>query len=133
MVSGGWQQGVFDNISNSKILSSKVPSSDSKVNIANYIVFKAKEGKVQQLAELLTGAAEIVKQTEPKTIYWFALQLNDDSFAIFDAFNGADGQQAHFAGKVAAALKNSSDDLVENGWDKGVVANIKQYKVITNI
>lgn len=93
----------------------------------------SQENQSSKLEIFLKDGGELVKQTEVNTKLWFALKGEDKAFAIFDAFNGADGQQAHFAGKVAAALKNSSDDLVENGWDKGVVANIKQYKVITNI
>ena len=96
-------------------------------------MFEAKEGKSQQLADLLSGAAELVNKTEPKTVFWFALQLNDHTFAIFDAFNDASGQEAHFAGKVAAALKDNSEALVKDGWEQGVVDNIKEYKVITNI
>ena len=133
LVLGGWQKGVVENITNSKVLSSKIPSAHSKVNIANYIVFQSKEGKSQQLADLLSGAAELVQATEPNTVFWFALQLDDHTFAIFDAFKDLSGQKEHFAGKVAAALKDNSDALVKNGWEQGVVANIKEFKVITNI
>jgi quinol monooxygenase YgiN len=133
LVKGGWEDGVVKHITNSRILSSKMPSTNTKVTVANYIVFKAKEGRTQQLADLLTGAAELVQKTEPKTTFWFALKLNDDTFAIFDAFEDASGQKAHFAGKVAGALKSNSKTLVKDGWEKGVVANIKEFKVIVNI
>jgi hypothetical protein len=37
IVKDGWQQGVINNIHNGKILSSKLPKNNAKMNVANYI------------------------------------------------------------------------------------------------
>ena len=133
LIESGWQEGVLNNLINSKVLSSATPNKHIQANIANYIVFNTKEGKSKQLATFLAGAAELVQKTEPKTLFWFALQLDDNTFAIFDAFADVSGQQAHFSGEVAKALKDNSEELIKNGWEKGIVANIKNFDVIANI
>ena len=133
MIRGGWDEGVLNHITNSKILSSKTPDYYSEARLVNYIVFKAKQGQSEALAELLTGAAARVEQTEPGTSFWFALQLTDDTFAIFDAFSDKAGQDAHFSGEVAGALKKNAEALIEGGWENGVLPNIKNFEVITNI
>lgn len=133
MVLEGWENGVLKNIVNSKVLASKLPARSVQVTLANYIEFTANDGKSEQLAALLSNAAEIVDKTEPQTAFWFALQLNDNTFAIFDAFSDESGQKAHFSGKVALSLKNNSKLLIKNGWEKGVLPHIKSLKVIANI
>ncbi|BCZ97590.1 TPA: hypothetical protein GDC93_06795 [Legionella pneumophila] len=133
LVLEGWENGVLKNIVNSKVLASKLPARAVPVTLANYIEFTANDGKSEQLAALLSNAAEIVDKTEPQTAYWFALQMNDNTFAIFDAFSDESGQKAHFSGKVALSLKNHSELLIKNGWEKGVLPHIKSLKVITNI
>lgn len=133
LILGGWENGVVSNVANSKILSSKLPQEPIAVHVANYIEFKAKQGKAQEVAALLTNAAEVVNKTEPQTAYWIALQLNENTFAIFDAFSDQEGQKAHFAGKVAMSLKEQAQDLIQDGWDNGVVAHVQNYKVLTNV
>lgn len=130
LVLGGWETGVLKNVANSKVLSSQLPKEPVTVRLANYIEFSAKQGKAEELAALLTKAAELVNKTEPKTIYWIALQLNDNRFAIFDAFPDEEGQKAHFSGKVALTLKEQAESLIQNGWEKGVLAQIQNFKVV---
>lgn len=81
---------------------------------------------------MLSQAAEIVDKTEPNTNAWYAIQLSKSKFAIFDAFKDANGQQAHFQGKVASLLKSKSNDLIKGGWDNGVVKNINSFRVISH-
>ncbi|KTD75203.1 putative quinol monooxygenase [Legionella waltersii] len=133
LVLGGWEKGVLKNIANSKILSSKLPKEPVTVGVANYIEFTAKQGKADELAALLSNAAELVNKTEPKTAYWIALQLNDNTFAIFDAFSDEEGQKAHFTGKVAMTLKDQAESLLQDGWEKGVLSHVQNFKVITNV
>ncbi len=130
LVQGGWQQGVVENIKNGRVLSAKLAKPHSNMAIANYISFKAKPGFENQIAQLLAGAAQLVDETEPKTTAWFAIQLSSSQFAIFDAFEDIKGQQAHFQGKVAAALHAKASTHIVGGWDNGVVANIKNLQVI---
>lgn len=131
-VKGGWDEGVVSHVENSKVLSyalnGKVPA---QARLATRIDITAQAGRAEELAALLTGAGGIIKATEPGTLLWYALRIGPDRFAIFDVFLNEDGRKAHFAGKVAAALKANADALVEGGWDKGVVANIHNTTVIS--
>jgi len=131
LVEKGWEEGVVANISNASVLSSKHP--EVKVTVATeatYILLNAQPGKELSLENLLTGAADVIKQTEPNTLLWTALKLSDNTFAIFDTFTDEAARHAHFNGKVAAALKDQAGDLVVGGWDEGVVKNIYNFSII---
>lgn len=131
LVAHGWDKGVVANISNFSILSYKEPDTDlENATSATYIVLKAQPGKEQELQQLLIGAASVVAQTEPKTLLWTSLKLDSNTFGIFDTFTDEGGREAHFAGKVAAALKAQADDLVVGGWDNGVLNNIHNFEII---
>ncbi|MCG8595015.1 MAG: hypothetical protein MI785_11730, partial [Kiloniellales bacterium] len=97
---------------------------------ASYIAMPAADGQTQAFAEFLAGAAPMVKETEPGTELWFALQA-EDTLAIFDIFVDEAARNAHFSGAVAGALKENADTLVEGGWDAGVVANINNSDVLS--
>ena len=75
---------------------------------ATYIPFTAKSEQDKNLANFLT-------QTEPNTLYWYALKKTDGSFGIFDFFPNAAGREEHFVGQVAAALNENADILVAQG------------------
>ena len=98
---------------------------------ATLVSLRAARGKAGALAELLVAGRDIVAQTEPGTLYWVALrsESDPDEFAIFDLFADQNGRVAHFEGKVAAALKSRADELVEGGWDEGVLARVVHYDV----
>ncbi|MFK7800292.1 MAG: putative quinol monooxygenase [Anaerolineae bacterium] len=130
LVAGGWDTGVIPNISNSDILGSKVTADPTASKVAIFIPLTAKAGMEVELANLLTAGADIVADTEPLTLYWFGLHFGENKFGIIDFFEGEDGVNAHFGGKVAAALKDAADDLVEGGWDAGVVARVQQLNVL---
>jgi len=131
LVAQGWDKGVVEKITNSRVLSYKEPSKDAfKAKEATYILLHAQAGKEQALEDLLTGAAVVIKQTEPKTLLWTSLKINENTYAIFDTFVDASGRDAHFGGKVAAALKAQADDLVVGGWENGVLKNIHNFEII---
>jgi quinol monooxygenase YgiN len=131
LVAEGWDKGVVANISNATVLSYKTPSKDAvNATQATYIVLNAQTGKEQALEQLLTGAATVIEQTEPKTLLWTSLKLDHNTFGIFDTFSDESGRQAHFAGKVAAALKAQADHFVVGGWEEGVLKNIHNFEVI---
>ena len=109
---------------------------------ASFIEMPAAPGQADAFAEFLADAAPLVKQSEPGTALWFALKAQDtphdksqdkpqDRLAIFDVFVDASARDAHFAGAVAAALKDNADNLVAGGWDRGVVANIRNADVLS--
>jgi len=131
-VQGGWERGVVGNVENSKVLSYTVrPERSAKAALAVRIAIKALPGKEETLANVLTGAAATIAATEPGTLLWYAIRIDHTRFAIFDVFADEAGKSAHFAGQVAAALKAGSPDLVQGGWDKGVVANVRNYTVLS--
>ncbi|ORU94195.1 MAG: hypothetical protein A6F70_07925 [Cycloclasticus sp. symbiont of Bathymodiolus heckerae] len=133
LVQGGWEGGVLKDVRNPKVLSSKVSNNASEMKIALYVPLKAKAGQAEALADFLKSAAAIVEETEPKTAYWFAVQISEDEFAIFDFFADQSGVDAHFAGKVAAAVKANADALIDGGWDDGVVANVQRFDVLVMV
>ncbi len=71
----------------------------------------AKPGKEQIVAEFLASALPLAV-AETETVTWFALRLSSAEFAIFDAFPGEAGRQAHLNGSIAAALMANAADLL---------------------
>ncbi|MCP4440947.1 MAG: hypothetical protein GY810_18655, partial [Aureispira sp.] len=131
---GGWENGVLQNVQNPKILAAKVAANlPEKIEKAMYIQFKAQEGKATELAQFLIAGAALVEETEPKTLYWYALQIDENTFGIFDFFPDQSGIDAHFGGAVAAAFSEKAAELVQDGWEKGVVQNVRQFDVLTVI
>jgi quinol monooxygenase YgiN len=106
---------------------------NAKALEATWITLTARPGKEEELAKLLTGAAALVKAHEPATLSWYAIRLDAKRFAIFDTFPDEAGRGAHFAGQAAAALQQASADLVEGGWDHGVVANVRNARILSTV
>lgn len=71
----------------------------------------AKPGKEDEVAAFLKSALPMA-QAEDGTVKWYALQLDDSTFGIFDTFADDDGRQAHLDGDIAAALMEHADDLL---------------------
>jgi len=130
LVEGGWNDGVVANINNSDVLSAKAPVDLYSATTASYIALEAAPGKADELAALLIAAGPIVTETEPKTLFWVALQIDENNFAIYDIFADNSGREAHFAGKVAGLLNAQASELVKGGWDEGVVANVSNYDIL---
>jgi len=130
LVEGGWEKGVVANINHSSVLSAKAPVDLYTATTATYIRLEAASGQGDALAELLTAAGPIVSETEPETLYWVALRMDESNFALFDIFADDSGREAHFAGQVANLLKEKSSLLVEGGWDEGVVANVTHSAIL---
>lgn len=130
LVNGGWEDGVVANINNSDVLSVKAPVDLYTATTATYIKLEAAAGKGPELAALLTAAGPIVADTEPKTLFWAALQIDESNFAIFDIFADNSGREAHFAGQVAGLLNAKASELVSGGWDDGVVANVRNFDIL---
>lgn len=130
LVEGGWDEGVVANINNFDVLSAKAPVDLSTATTATYIKLEAVPGKGPELAALLTAAGPIVADTEPETLLWAALQIDENNFAIFDIFADNAGRDAHFAGQVAGLLNEKASELVSGGWDNGVVANIQNFDIL---
>ena len=127
---GGWDDGVVANINNSDVLSVKAPVDLYTATTATYIKLEAAPGKGPELAALLTAAGPIVADTEPETLFWAALQIDETNFAIFDIFADNSGREAHFAGQVAGLLNEKAPELVSGGWDDGVLANVHNFDIL---
>ncbi|HEY1487667.1 MAG TPA: antibiotic biosynthesis monooxygenase [Micromonosporaceae bacterium] len=71
----------------------------------------AKPGKADELAEFLTSALPLA-QAEPGTVSWYAVKVDDSTYAIFDTFDDEAARQAHINGPIAAALMARADELL---------------------
>ena len=71
----------------------------------------AKPGREADVAAFLKSALPMA-QAEDATIKWYALQLDESTFGIFDTFSDDSGRQAHLDGDIAAALMDKADELL---------------------
>jgi quinol monooxygenase YgiN len=81
------------------------------VSVGLWVLLKAKPGKESDVAAFLESGAAIVED-EPATTAWFAVRLDDSTFAIFDVFPDDAGRDAHLSGAVAAALMQQAPELL---------------------
>jgi len=72
---------------------------------------QAKPGKEQEVAAFLKNALPAA-EAEEDTIRWYALQIDESTFGIFDTFADDAGRQAHLDGEIAAALMERADELL---------------------
>lgn len=130
LVKGGWDAilGAVVHYERLAGLERKDASAPTK---ATYITLRAAAGRADELADFLRLGRDRVEQTEPNTLTWYALRSETDAnaFAIFDLFPHEGGRGDHFGGQVAAALQAQAADLVEGGWENGVLANVRHYDV----
>lgn len=76
----------------------------------------AKPGKEQAVADFLTSALPLA-DAEPDTVTWYAIQIDSNTFGIFDTFPHEEGRQAHLNGPIAAALMAKADELFAEAPD----------------
>jgi quinol monooxygenase YgiN len=72
---------------------------------------EAQPGKEKEVAEFLKNALPLA-QAEPNTIRWYGLQINENTFGIFDTFETEDGRKEHLQGQIAAALMANAATLL---------------------
>ena len=72
---------------------------------------EAKPGKEEELAEFLKNALPLA-QSETGTVRWYAWQIDQSVFGIFDTFEGEEGRDAHLNGEIAKALMTNADRLL---------------------
>jgi quinol monooxygenase YgiN len=75
-----------------------------------WVRLNAKPGKEEEVSRFLAGALPLANQ-EKTTVCWFALRIDQSTFAIFDAFADERGRQAHLEGPIAAALMAKASEL----------------------
>ena len=81
------------------------------VNVGLWVKLEAKPGKEADVEAFLRSGRDLVDE-EPETVAWFGVRLSGTTFAIFDAFPGESGRDAHLAGRVAAALMERAPELL---------------------
>lgn len=81
------------------------------VQVGLLVTLEAKSGRQGEVAAFLNAGLPLV-QEEPDTLVWYAIQLSETTFGIFDAFATEDGRQAHLSGKVAEALGEIAGELL---------------------
>ena len=82
-------------------------------NIGLLVTLRAKPGNEQKVRDFLLGGLPVV-EAEKKTVAWFAFQIDDTTFGIYDTFEVEAGRQAHLTGEVAKALLASAGELLDN-------------------
>jgi quinol monooxygenase YgiN len=84
---------------------------NKNVKLGILATLKAKPGKEDEVEQFLKSALPLANQ-EMGTIVWFALRIDHNTFAIFDAFEDESGRDAHLSGPIAAALMAKWKDLL---------------------
>lgn len=131
VVQGGWDEGIVAKLGGSTVIIgvSNGKKSDPKCGV--YVEMQANEGKADELREFLKVGGGLVKETEPGTCLWWAVDYGGGRFAIFDVFETEDARNDHFAGQVAAALKGKADELLNGGWD-GFLTAVNFVEVVSH-
>jgi quinol monooxygenase YgiN len=92
-----------------KVLADKLPASIPAESAVKglLLTFKAKAGHEPKIEQFLRDAKSFVVQ-EPKTTAWFAIQLDDGDYGIFDVFPDNGGRFTHLTGHVPRELAKHS-------------------------
>jgi quinol monooxygenase YgiN len=81
------------------------------VTVGILALLEAKPGKAGELADFLKQGRELALN-EPQTVTWYAFQVDEDTYGIFDTFEAQAGRQAHLSGEIANALMAAAPDLL---------------------
>lgn len=103
----------FSILSFSKPKNSNIMKNSKKETIGLLVTLKAKPGKEQDVKDFLLSGLGLVNQ-ESQTVSWFAFQIDERTFGIYDTFEVEEGRQAHLNGEVAKALLANADNLLDN-------------------
>lgn len=93
-----------------------------KQNKGLLVLMKAKKGKSEDVENFLNAGKQLVGD-EPETLSWYAIKLDDVTYAIFDTFTEDAGRDAHLTGKVAAALMENAPVILE-GFEASAIQKI---------
>jgi quinol monooxygenase YgiN len=93
------------------------------VKLGILALLEAKPGKAADLGAFLQAGRELAV-AEQGTVTWYAFQVSDTTFGIFDTFETDDARNAHLQGRIPTALGEVSDDLL------AAPPNIKTVDVI---
>jgi quinol monooxygenase YgiN len=88
-----------------------VPKNKKMEKLALLAWLQAKPGMEQEVADFLKSALPLA-EAEPDTVSWYAWQIGESTFGIFDTFEAEEGRDAHLNGPIAAALMANADRLL---------------------
>ncbi|TAI48392.1 putative quinol monooxygenase [Flagellimonas allohymeniacidonis] len=97
----------------SQIQKSNIMDNTRSEKIGLLVIMKANKGKEQEVKEFLLGGLSLAN-AEPKTESWFAFQIDEQTFGIYDTFEAEEGRQMHLKGEVAKALLSNAADILED-------------------
>ena len=75
------------------------------------VTLEAAEGKGDALAAFLQEGRAIAAE-ESGTVSWYAFQVDETTFGVFDTFETLEGRQEHLSGQIPAALGQVGADLL---------------------
>ena len=86
------------------------------VSVGLLVTLHAKPGKAGELAAFLE-AGRALAQAEQQTVTWYAFQVDESTYGIFDTFEDEEGRQAHLSGEIATALAEHGPELLASDPD----------------
>ncbi|HEX5403993.1 MAG TPA: antibiotic biosynthesis monooxygenase [Pseudonocardiaceae bacterium] len=86
------------------------------VNRGLLVLLEAKAGKEGELAAFLQSGRELAL-AEEGTVTWYAFQVNENTYGIFDTFENEEGRQAHLSGEIAKALGQIAPEMLAKDPD----------------
>ena len=75
------------------------------------VTLQAKEDKGEALAAFLQKGRAIAAE-ESGTVTWYAFQVDETTFGVFDTFETEEGRQEHLSGRIPEALGQVGADLL---------------------
>lgn len=86
-------------------------SMENSEKLGLFVIVNAKPEKANDVKQFLMGALPLANQ-EADTKSWYAFQIDETTFGIFDTFAHEEGRNAHLNGDIAKALLQNADDLL---------------------
>ena len=88
----------------SKTKNTNIMNITKNETIGLLVIMKAKTGKEQDVKNFLLGGLALVNQ-EPQTVSWFAFQIDNNTFGIYDTFEVEEGSyKRENNGRISAVL-----------------------------
>jgi quinol monooxygenase YgiN len=86
------------------------------VRVAILALLEAKSGKGEALRSFLRAGRELAV-AEEGTVTWYAFEITDTRYGIFDTFETDDARDAHLAGQIPKALAQVAPELLATDPD----------------
>lgn len=85
-------------------------------NVGILGLLHAKPGKEGELRAFLEAGRALAVE-EQGTVTWYAFQVDERTFGIFDTFADEAGRQAHLTGEIAKGLGTITPELLDGDPD----------------